>query len=208
MARSSLCWPLDFRNEARRIAPDLWHIRVWSGELRPQLPVPQAALSAAATGDAPQASLPTLAHVPESDPAVQAWKALLASAGSSPERINLNVGFDAYERLVEAGKLQQAREIARELLVLARQRSGVVPGDKPTLRDRITRLFRPPARTNPGDTATLRDLSVSLDNVGDVDQALGQYEAARAAYAESLALRRKINAAVGETPQGLIPGAI
>ena len=36
-----------------------------------------------------------------------------------------------------------------------------------------------------------------------VDEALGQYEAARAAYAESLALFRKINAAVGDTPQGI-----
>ena len=41
--------------------------------------------------------------------------------------------------------------------------------------------------------------------MGDVDQALGQYEAARSAYAESLGLRRKINA---DTPQGIFDVAV
>jgi tetratricopeptide (TPR) repeat protein len=61
----------------------------------------------------------------------------------------------------------------------------------------------------------LRDLSVSLDNVGQVARDLGRPEEAREAYQESLALRRQLRAALGDTPQvlrdlltGLVPSAM
>ena len=41
----------------------------------------------------------------------------------------------------------------------------------------------------------MRDLSVSLDNVGNVERDLGDLGAARAAYRESLELRRQLRAA-------------
>ncbi|MGH7059573.1 MAG: tetratricopeptide repeat protein, partial [Stellaceae bacterium] len=49
----------------------------------------------------------------------------------------------------------------------------------------------------------LRDLSVSLNNVGAVERDLGNLEAARAAYRESLDIARRLREAVGDTPQAL-----
>ena len=49
----------------------------------------------------------------------------------------------------------------------------------------------------------LRDLSVSLNKVGDIAQARGRLDAARAAYKESLALRRRTVAEGGESLQAL-----
>lgn len=49
----------------------------------------------------------------------------------------------------------------------------------------------------------LRDLSVSLDNVGNNAKALGQFELAQTRFEESLKISRKILERVGETPEAL-----
>ena len=60
-------------------------------------------------------------------------------------------------------------------------------------------------RETVGDTPqALRDLSISLYPVaGDVERDLGNLEAARTVYRESLDLCRRLRAAVGDTPQAL-----
>ena len=177
--------PLAYRQETRAIAPDLWHVRVWSGDL-PALAAPVSAGAAAIRAEV-NATLP-LPAVQSSgrlnsdsnvDEALRAWQSVRESAGSERGRIHLGLGFEAFERAFEAMRYAQAKALADEILKLARERA------------------------TPSDFGALRDLSVSLNKVGGVDEALGQYEAARAAYAESLDLRRKINAAVGDTPQGM-----
>ena len=175
--------PLSYRQETRSIAPDLWHVRVWSGDL-PALAVPEATsmagISAEISGTLPAVrSSGQFTNDSRVDEALRAWQAALASAGSARTRIHLGLGFEAFDRAFEAMQYSQATALAKELVTIARERSA------------------------PSDFGALRDLSVSLDKVGGVDQALGQYEAARSAYAESLGLCRKINAALGDTPQGL-----
>ena len=55
-----------------------------------------------------------------------------------------------------------------------------------------------------GDTPeTLRDLSVSLILVGDVQEARGELQAASASFEESLALRRQLRQLLGDTPETL-----
>ncbi len=55
-----------------------------------------------------------------------------------------------------------------------------------------------------GDTPeVLRDLSVSLDKVGDATRARGRLEEAERAYAESLAVRRVLRQRLGDTPEVL-----
>ena len=55
-----------------------------------------------------------------------------------------------------------------------------------------------------GDTPiALRDLSVSLDRVGDIARDSGDLDSARAAYTESLELRRRILDTYGDTPTAL-----
>jgi hypothetical protein len=51
------------------------------------------------------------------------------------------------------------------------------------------------AAADPGNAGWQRDLSISLDNVGDRRLGTGHRPAARAAYEESLAIRRKLAAA-------------
>jgi len=53
-----------------------------------------------------------------------------------------------------------------------------------------------------GTPEALRDLSVSLDSVGDVARARSQYDAAQAAYDEGLQIDRQLAAQLG-TPQAL-----
>ena len=50
---------------------------------------------------------------------------------------------------------------------------------------------------------SLRDLSVSLDNVGNTVQAMGKYEDAKKRFEESLEISRKLIERVGETPESL-----
>jgi tetratricopeptide (TPR) repeat protein len=97
-------------------------------------------------------------------------------------------GRDLLDVLLELGRLYEARgegSLATasysEALALARR-----------LRDQV------------GETPqTLRDLSISLDRVGDVRREVGDLAAAGAALEESLALARRLRDQVGETPQTL-----
>ena len=49
----------------------------------------------------------------------------------------------------------------------------------------------------------MRDLSISLNNVSQTEGDLGNLEAARSTYRESLELRRRLREALGDTPQAL-----
>jgi tetratricopeptide (TPR) repeat protein len=54
-----------------------------------------------------------------------------------------------------------------------------------------------------GTPESLRDLSVSLDNLGGVAQAQGDWTQAASVYGESLALRRQLVERLGGTPESL-----
>ena len=175
--------PLTYRQETRAIAPDLWHVRVWSGDL-PALAAPASSSMPAIRAEV-SAMLPAAqssgqfvggAQVEES---LRAWQAVIESAGPARDRIHLGLGLEAFDRAFEAMQYSQAKSLAQDLVTLARERASQ------------------------SDYGALRDLSISLNKVGEVAEALGQYEAARTAYTESLDLRRKINAAMGDMPQGM-----
>jgi hypothetical protein len=55
-------------------------------------------------------------------------------------------------------------------------------------------------RASLGDTPqVLRDLSISLLRLGDVEGEVGEFSAAKAAYHESLELGRQLQASLGDT---------
>ena len=55
-----------------------------------------------------------------------------------------------------------------------------------------------------GDTPeTLRDLSISLNRVGETALHIGNFEEAEAAYRESLEISRRLRERVGDTPETL-----
>ncbi|MBI4754575.1 MAG: tetratricopeptide repeat protein [Betaproteobacteria bacterium] len=92
----------------------------------------------------------------------------------------LRSGWRASAVCRQRGRWAEKGEIDAAVLVVARK---------------LTRLGETPE--------ALRDLSISLDNVGRTHQALGQWEAARAAYQESLEIRRGLLTRLGETPEAL-----
>jgi len=107
------------------------------------------------------------------------WTRLLERT-KDHRRLDLRDAFAAFESALERGDLAAAQATAYQTLDISRERVKTI--DEPQ---------------------ALRDLSASLDNVGRVEGDLGNLEAARAAYRESLELRRRLREAVGDTPQAL-----
>ena len=58
-------------------------------------------------------------------------------------------------------------------------------------------------RRHPDTPESLRDLSISLNNVAGIQQRRGQLDEALDAYTESLTLRRRIRTTYGDTPESL-----
>jgi tetratricopeptide (TPR) repeat protein len=67
----------------------------------------------------------------------------------------------------------------------------------------LVELHRELVRRSPYSPTTLRDLSISLNKVADIQRDRGQLEDALSAYTESLTLSRRILTTYGETPQSL-----
>ncbi len=167
------------REEQRRVyveAPDLWAVR----SLTAELPTPAP----------PQTQVPHFAReIPlalDSPPgqAELEWARLLQRA-EDPAAIDLRDGFAAFASAMERGDLAVARAIANQTLHIARQQSAAVGGPSEARNE------------------ASRNLSISLNNLGQVERDLGNPEAARAIYRESLDLCRRLREAVGDTPQAL-----
>lgn len=60
----------------------------------------------------------------------------------------------------------------------------------------LTENARSRLAEHPDNTEALRDLSISLDNGGNTDQALGDFELVRAAFAEGLEIADRLAAAL------------
>ena len=135
--------------------------------------------SAPATGAMPAADLPTTASIDSTAPltAYAEWQRMQASGTQTPY---LATGWAACAELLAAGRPADAEDVAVEVLSMARRRAAA--GDDP---------------------AALRDLSVSLDSVGSVARAQGDWAQAEAAYRESLALSRQLVDRLGGTPEAL-----
>ena len=172
-----LLLPAGSQREAASRAPDMWHIRVHSAVLAWNAATVDgmAEVPAAGRQSAPDAvgALPREAVY---------WNEQVRKAGGLAS-LSLWDGFAAVDALLEHGAWQEAGRVAREVLLLARERAAGAGG----------------AERNDA----LRDLSVSLNKVGDTEAAAGRSKAALAAYRESLALRRELRSALGDAPQAL-----
>jgi tetratricopeptide (TPR) repeat protein len=126
---------------------------------------------------------PTPIRVAASDPdkllPVAEWRRVATRASVEPELVSPFVAHAAVEAALENASLSEAMQIAEQELALARARAG------------------------DGGTDRQQDLAVALDDVGQVAQELGRLEAAEQAFAESLALLRRLVQAVGESPTAL-----
>ena len=172
-----LALPVSFKTVIREIAPDLWHIRSLSVEL-------EAGVREMTRATLHEQSLPRESQEPMGDASnasvVREWQRLTADAAKRPSP---SLGWAAFEAAQEAGDWRLAQHIASVVVDLSRKISADTK--------------------QPNQPEALRDLSVSLNNVGQVARDLGQLEEAKSAYSESLKIRRDLRAALGDSPQAL-----
>ncbi len=172
-----LLLPLGETQAAAENAPDMWSIR------RPPLylerPVAETAGQSLSTAPAPLR--PTPESAARAERYLADWQRQWHQAGEDKGRLSLPDAAEAVTALLEVGRIAEARTVAEQALSVAQQRRAAL-GDTPQ---------------------ALRDLSISLNKVGQVARDLGDLESSRAAYAESLELFRQLRAALGDTPQAL-----
>jgi len=160
--------PAGYGPRVRELAPDLWAVRAYSTRLA--TPGPRAR-EAQAEPEQDRSRVPG-ERAREPTAATRAlwdeWQRLPRNA----ERRHLLLSQRLLEALEADGDSAGRAEVAEQALALAR-----------TLRQQL------------GDSPqVLRDLSVSLEKVGDAARARGDLERAREAFDESLALRRRLAA--------------
>jgi tetratricopeptide (TPR) repeat protein len=172
-----LVLPREERGRVYVEAPDLWAVR----SLTADLPAPIE------TGRVTALTLfrddPALLSA-SPGPAEIEWARLLERA-ADPASLDLRDGFAAFASGIERGDLAAARAIANQTLDIARHQFAAIGGPSEVRNE------------------ASRNLSIALDNVGDIERDLGNLEAARAVYRESLDLCRRLHEAVGDTPQAL-----
>ena len=113
----------------------------------------------------------------------QAWETAEAFADARPSAWGLDLvtmwdQIEIIDRLSHARDYRRAQLLARPLLLSLESRSAT-------------------------DQQGLRDLSVSLNKVGDVERALGDRKAALSAYRRGLEISERISREYGETPESL-----
>jgi len=166
-----LVLPLAEKARIKALVPDLWVIRHFSLETGPW-----AAPSVPERAAHPPTRTEPFPLTETETSLVQEWRRL-RDRGST-ERGALVAGGRAFDALMRRGRIDDAREAADWMVETAR--SGL--------------------KDTPDDREALRDLSISLDNVGNTDQALGDWEQARAAFAESLDIGRRLADALPQHP--------
>ncbi len=172
-----LALPLSFKDAARRLAPDLWHVRAFSQVLA--APVVRQGWTDAAQATA-VGSLPVAAAGQGSD-AFDEWQRMFANIEHG--RLFLPSARPAVTQLLALGRAADAREVAAQAVAEARRRAA------------ISEELRPPS--------VLRELSTTLDLLGQVAQAKGDWAQASAAYRESLDISRQRVERLGGTPEAL-----
>ena len=181
-----LLLPTRYESRAADVAPDLWSVRSASHVLAPwvgdgvvgrghaRLAAPSAQV---ASQGGRNMTLPLSLHL-----VLQRWQKQWTKWNRN-RRLQLapTLAWNLVDQLRENHRFDRAKVVAAQALTISRHLKTLT-GDSPQ---------------------SLRDLSVSLNKVGDVARDLGQLEDARSAYTESLAIRRQFKALTGDSPQSL-----
>ncbi len=223
-----LAGPTALEARAGEVGPDLWSVRsgsfevpAWAADDTERPPTTPSAMPAP----------PAAAGGRQVLPKVALWDEAVAAAGvrtpGAQRRLNLALGFDAVDEahrhrqlaVAERILLQTGREIdvappdgdtgAVRQLYLQRTWGGLLAADRRQLV--LARQFHTDALALArrlvvltGDSpGALRDWSISLDNVGDVERALGDVTGAQGRYAQSLRVRERLVVLTGESPEAL-----
>ncbi|PKD39123.1 hypothetical protein CWO84_15450, partial [Methylomonas sp. Kb3] len=168
-----LLLPAEFRLDVPSMLPDLWSIRSFTADL--PTPVPIVPASRAENVPAPA----SLAASCELSAAELEWQRLWEHT-TDKQRLSADAAFAALDAAIERTDYAAAGQVVEQMSPVLRRLAN-----KPDASDAV------------------RNFSIILDYTGDIDQALGRLEAARAAYAESLGFCRQLREALGDSPQAL-----
>ena len=170
-----LALPLSWTKQAAEAAPDLWTIRQPSVYLDTQ----SSSQPFAPEGNAPPNALAAPRSPSQKLPAtVLRWQAA-QNKGQTP--LSAWSAARAVEAALETGHIELAWQIAEETAT--------------RIQAQINGVGKTPER--------LRDLSVSMNKLGDVAQTLGRLDEAQQAYSESETLDRALIDEFGKTPERL-----
>ena len=231
-----VCGPTAYQARAGEVAPDLWSVRS-SSTVLPRWPDMQtwAADPAAPLPDRRGAALPSAAP-PTALLGLwqQAWQAAAGEQGKG-KRLDLSLGLVAAQQLLDAWQLEAAGQVIDQLgqqvppsplpnqsldrlaqhqrwhwLVLqldlmVKRRQW--PAAKAAAQAALAQAERLVKLTGESPEA-LRDWTVSLDKVGDVQRAMGDVAGARGRYEQSLEVSERLVKLTGESPEALSDLAI
>ena len=224
-----VCGPWAYEARAGEVAPDLWSVRSSSSALPgwPDVAAPAAGIAAALQAKPDGAAL-TATNQPS--PALlrlwqQAWAA--ASGHDTGKRLDLDLGLAAAKQLINIWQLEAADQVIAQVdqylarlpeadaLLAQRQKLHCLglqgelavrrrhwPAAEAAFQAALLQAERLVKLTRESPEA-LRDWSVSLDKVGDVQRALGDVAGARERYEQSLQLRERLVKLTGESPEAL-----
>jgi tetratricopeptide (TPR) repeat protein len=191
--------PPAFREEAQRMAPDLWHVRSFSLTLAaPQSDTPasgsgavaqgRGAIAAGAEGVAIRGANQAATNLGTGVAYEFEWKRALEQAGQEDRRYVLLLAGPAIDSLLSKGRPADAKAVALQAVSIARK-------------------VDEPAGTESAQSAdsahSQRELSRVLDLLGRVARAQGDWPAAESAYRESLEISRQLVQRLGGTPEAL-----
>lgn len=188
--------PLEMRGKMYAIAPDLWTVRSFVGEM-PEVEVPVgsrvvdnrgasigqqivvhgSAFGTVTFGDRSAAGSSMLAE--------EEWARLLATGRM--QHLAAADGFAAQDSALARGDLQAARRIAMETLAVVVSQAGVA-----VERESVFDVTEALAKVAPQDARTRRLLATSLHRLGDVEMLAGDLAAARDFFQRSLDIREAI----------------
>ena len=167
--------PLALKPTCGSLAPDLWSIRAAAEVLGDELVVLSSAGDPTPTQTGYAQGLTGFVIPPDRQVLLDEWLRLeqLGKANASAIR----AGQRAVQVWLDFRYLNLAQAAANKILLWSQQQN-----DTPE---------------------SLRDLSVSLDNVGKVAQQQGRWSDAQQSYEESLGIRRRLCDLLGDTPESL-----
>ncbi|MCL4207952.1 MAG: tetratricopeptide repeat protein, partial [Pirellulaceae bacterium] len=130
--------------------------------------------------------------------------ALMALAEAEQADGDDAAALDHYRRLFSLNAANDDRSLLEHLEAAARSAANVGRPDLVrSFADRQEQIARHRVQQYGENAQTLRDLSISLNNVGDMRRESGDLAGTEAAFAESLEIDRRLHEQYGESPQTL-----
>ncbi len=207
----------EWKQRLRDAAPDLWSVRslvldLPGNEGRPATDRSEVSEEASKASDDPehvtsveeaQAALHRLEGMPSPDAnALARLHMYMASALLADDRAS-EATEHADKAVANARENTRIRAQALTVAAHAKLRESNDVSAALQHLQHATGVWRSILNRDGETPQTLRDLSLSLDEMGRIREVAGETDAARAIYEESLAIDRGLTETVGETPQTL-----